>query len=109
MTGTKPIPASDDLASDIDPLIEALAAAERSDRELRAQVNHATHARARASAETSRLRQLGERTEDAALIELAERYQRQATVLDQELQSLRGMVETQRVVIERLRATIVGA
>ena len=92
------------------PISEALAAAERADRELRAQVNQAAHARAHALGEVARLRTLAERPDtDAALSELADRYERQAAVLDEALTGFRGMVETQRATIERLRAELAGA
>jgi hypothetical protein len=84
---------------------DPLADAEATDRGLREQISDLVHARARAAAEAGRL---AERAQlpgaHAELVELGERYARQAELLASEIEALRTSLRASEVELERLRA-----
>lgn len=90
--------------------MDALTAAEATERELREQIAELVHARARAEQEA---RRLDERSElagaDPSLQEIAGRWRRQAEVLGGEIEACRTSLRSAEAEVARLRADAAGA
>lgn len=90
--------------------MDELAAAEATERELRAQIGELVHSRARAEQEA---RRLSERATlpgaDSSLAEIGERWRRQAAVLAEETESCRTSLRAAEAEVARLRAEAAGA
>lgn len=87
-----------------------LASAEATERELREQIAELVHSRARAEEESRRLKdRSGLPGADPSLGEIAGRWERQAGVLAEEIESCRTSLRTAEAEVARLRADAAGA
>jgi hypothetical protein len=89
--------------------MDALAAAEATERELREQIAELVHARARAEEEARRLADRATLAgADASLGDIGERWARQAKVLGEEIESCRTSLRAAEAEVARLRADAAG-
>ena len=90
--------------------MDELSSAEATERELREQIAELVHARARAEQEAARLTGRADLPgAEPSMKDIAERWERQANVLDEEIEGLRASLRSAEAEVARLRADAAGA